>query len=105
MRQTAPFPGRSSRLFGMELGTTVTLKYPVQTGGATLVYHIAKIDGSTVTLVGTDENSSRVTTTVAELVGFYKTTKFVEDIVVRLADISPVEEHADVVVASINSSV
>ena len=58
-------------VFGMELGTIVTLKHLVQTGGATLVYHIAKMDGPTVTLVGTDENFSQATTTVGELVDLY----------------------------------
>ena len=92
-------------VFGMELGTTVTLKHPVQTGGATLVYHIGKIDGSTVTLVGTGENSSHATTTVGELVDLYKTTTFVEDILVRVADIPAIETYADVVADPIKASV
>ena len=36
-------------VFGMELGTTVTLKHGPPT--VALVYHIAKIDGSTVLLL------------------------------------------------------
>ena len=54
--------------YGMELGSTVTLKTsnPGQTNTpkTALVYHIAKIEGPTVSLVGTDENKSETTTTV-----------------------------------------
>ena len=92
-------------VFGMELGTTVTLKHAVKSGGATLIYQIGKIDGSTVSLVGTDEDSSVATTTVGELVDLYKTVKFVEDVIVRAADISPVEAFAEVVAEFIKSSI
>ena len=39
-------------VFGMELGTTVTLKHPVETGKDALVYHIGKMDGAIVTSSG-----------------------------------------------------
>ena len=67
-------------VFGMELGTTVTLK-PLddkrqgETAKAALIYHIGKIDGATVTLVGVGENSSQATVTIGELVDLYQTTK------------------------------
>ena len=92
-------------VFGMELGTTVTLKHPGKDVGTAFVYHIAKIVGSIVTLVGTDENSSQVTTTVGELVDLYKTVTFVEDLVFRAVDIPPAETYADVVADTIRSSV
>ena len=63
-----------------------------------LVYHIGKIEASTVILVGTGEHSDITKeTTVGDLVDYYKTTDYVEDIVVRAADFPPIEEDADMV--------
>ena len=41
-------------VFGMELGTTVALK----TGTSGDVWHIAKVDGQTITLVSADDKKS-----------------------------------------------
>ena len=106
MQHAAPFPCSSSRpCSAWSWVRHVTLKHPVKSGGATLIYQIGKIDGSTVSLVGTDEDSSVATTTVGELVELYKTVQFVEDIIVRAADISPVEAFAEVVAEFIKSSI
>ena len=92
-------------VFGMELGTTVTLKKVPLPPAEAPVYHIAKIDGLTVTLVGTDEDSTHATITVGELVDLYKVITYVEDIVVRAADIPSIEEYPDAVAESIKSGV
>ena len=63
-----------------------------------LVYHIGKIEASTVILVGTGEhNDITKETTVGDLVDYYKTIDYVEDIVVGAADFPPIEEDADMV--------
>ena len=73
----------------MELGTAVAIKQ--STAGAAFTYHFAEIDGSTVALVGTDENTSTGTTTTGELVYLYKPTKYVEDIVARAPELLAVD--------------
>jgi len=97
-------------LFGMELGTTVTLKVPTQTGVKSPVYSITSMEGKSsrvvsVVIIGTDADASPRETTVGELVDLYKTVKFVPDIVVRAGDILPVETFEDVVTEYLKSSV
>ena len=97
-------------LFGMELGTTVTLKVPAQTGVKSPVYSITSMEGkssrvASVVIIGTDADASPRETTVGELVDLYKTVKFAPDIVVRAGDILPVETFEDVVTEYLKSSV
>ena len=98
--------------FGMELGTTVARKPKVSPkvqgdsaqAAPDLIYHIGKIDGPTVTLVGVGENTSQATVTMGELVDLYHTKKFQPDIVVRAADIPAIDTYTDVVNESLKSS-
>ena len=97
-------------LFGMELGTTVTLKVPTQTGVKSPVYSITSMEGKSsrvvsVVIIGTDADASPRETTVGELVDLYKTIEFIPDIVVRAADIPYVETFEDVVTEYLKSSV
>ena len=58
-----------------------------------------------IDICGVDVDSIPQTKPVGELVDLYKTTTFVEDFVVRAADIPSVETYEDVAVEAIKSSV
>ena len=77
----------------MGLGTTVALK----TGGD--VWHIAKVDGQSITLVSADDR--KATVTAGELVDLYKVVKKQHDIVVRSTDFLKIEAHPSSVKSSI----
>ena len=89
--------GQLKSVFGMEVGTTVALK----TDSKCNVFHIAKVDGRTITLVGADSNTIAVTG--GELVDLYKVTKVEPDIVIRSADFLKVEDHASARIDCISS--
>ena len=79
--------GQLKNVFGMELGKTVTLKK--DSNG--IVFHIAKVEGHTITLVGAD--NGKTTVTAGELVDLYKVIKVEPDIIVRNADLLKIEAH------------
>ena len=99
-------------VFGMELGTTVTLKVPgtgAQAGVKSPVYHIVKMDGPgsqvvSIDICGMDVDSIPQTKPVGELVDLYKTITFVQDIIVRADAIPRIETYEEVFVESIKSS-
>ena len=93
-------------VFGFGLGVTVRKKeHRNQKGNPAVVYHIAKIDGAAVTLIGMDANAGKVTTTVGELVDLYENFEFKQDLVVRTADFATFESDLRAAFDAMRSSV
>jgi hypothetical protein len=99
-------------LFGMELGTTVTLKAPgtgAEAGGKSPIYHIVKMNtvGSqvlSIDILGLDADAIVQTKPVGELVDLYKTIKYVQDVTVRADAIPRIETYDEVSVDTLRSS-
>ncbi len=99
-------------VFGMELGTTVTLKAPgtgAEAGGKSPVYHIVKMDGVgsqvlSIDILGMDVNAIVQTKPVGELVDLYMTIRYVQDVIVRADAIPRIETYEEVSIDTLKSS-